>query len=92
MPFLGLGALFVVQRTGILDIPSWLNSQDASSFSGGQVEAGMMDNLSLGGFQNKALQDAFEHGVEECIPMKASALLGNAAVQRAAIAASDVLF
>ena len=73
-------------------LPSWLTADDAAYLSGGIVEADPAAYASLEGFSSGEFQIAAEDAVGNCIPMKAMALLANAALQRSAIEASNALF
>ena len=66
-------------------LPSWLTADDAAYLSGGIVEADPAAYASLEGFSSGEFQIAAEDAVGNCIPMKAMALLANAALQRSAI-------
>lgn len=85
-------ALFVADRGLKLDLPDWMTAQSSSYLSGGIKKASIKKNLCLEGWNSKALQGAVETTVGNNIPFKASALLGNAFLQRQAIAASNMLF
>ena len=82
-------------RIGLMEwvaLPSWLTADDAAYLSGGIVEADPAAYASLEGFSSGEFQIAAEDAVGNCIPMKAMALLANAALQRSAIEASNALF
>lgn len=84
-------ALYASDKLG-LELPSWLTADDAYYLEGGIVNAHLSENISLAGFRSGALQEALEGEVGNYIPCKAAALLGNAALQRAFIGASNVAF
>lgn len=85
-------ALMGLAAWGGVALPSWLTADDAAYLSGGIVEADPAAHASLEGFGSGEFQIAAEDAVGNCIPMKATALLANAALQRSAIEASNVLF
>lgn len=88
----GPTTLFLGQEEFHLDLPGWLTAENANYLSGGITQADVKENLSIEGFVAGALQKAIENEVGNHIPCKATALLGNAALQREAIAASNALF
>ena len=69
---------------GGVALPSWFTADDAAYLSGGVVEADPAAYASLEGFSSGEFQIAAEDAVGNCIPMKATALLANAALQRSA--------
>lgn len=83
--------LFCIQKVHV-DVPSWLTSEDAVYLSGGKTDVDLRSKANFGSIMSGEFQSAFEAKVNNYIPAKASALLGNAAVQRCAIAASNRLF
>lgn len=84
--------LFLNQGFVGYPLPTWLTAQDAEYLKGGVSESDVGQHMSLAGFASGALQEAIEDEVGNHIPLKAAALLGNAGVQRQAIAASNALF
>lgn len=84
--------LFCGQKMMGFDFPSWLTAEDSSYLSGGTIEPDVRTTLNLDGFISEELQRNLEIEVGNYVPCKASAMLGNAALQRGAIAASDTLF
>ena len=83
--------LYLSERAGAT-LPGWFTAAYASYLSGAVVEADVKGQASLAGFSSGRLQRALEDKVENYVPMKASAILGNAALQRYAIAASNEVF
>lgn len=90
--FAGPALLFGAQKLDVVSVPDWLSTKDASYLSGGVVQADVLASATLEGFMNEDLQEALESEISNSIPMKASALLCNAAVQRFAIASSSAMF
>lgn len=89
---LGPALLFAGQEKLHLDLPSWLTAEDATYLSGGYEEAHVAKHFSIKGFTSEKLQTNLETAVNNHVPLKASVLLGNAALQRTAIAASNLTF
>ena len=87
----GPALLGAAQGAG-LPLPTWITTQEASYLSGGISESKVADHLSVEGFASKQLQGALEDAVGNNVPAKSAALLGNAALQRSAIQASNALF
>ena len=85
-------ALIGLASWGGVALPSWFTADDAAYLSGGVVEADPAAYASLEGFSSGEFQIAAEDAVGNCIPMKATALLANAALQRSAIETSNALF
>lgn len=83
--------LWFAEHTGIT-LPSWFTMDEAAYLSGGTAKADVRGNLSLSGFGSKALQEAVETAAGNHIPMKGSALIANATLQRSAISLSNELF
>lgn len=75
-----------------VDVPSALTAQDASWLTGGIARAQVRENLSLDAFEEGRFQSSIEKAVGNYVPAKASVLLGNAAVQRMFISASNAIF
>lgn len=84
--------LFCAQRVLRIDLPEWLTTEEAVYLSGGVTEVDLSAEMTLEGFRSGALQSALETEIGNCTPAKATLLLGNAALQRSAIAVSDSLF
>lgn len=89
---LGPALLFVGQEKLHLDLPPWLTAEDADYLSGGLETAEVLKHLNLKGFVSEKLQSNLETAINNHVPFKASVLLGNAALQRSAIFASNSLF
>lgn len=89
---LGPATLWIGQDKLQLDIPSWLTADDAKYLSGGISRTDVKSNLNSVGFTSGKLQDAFEKKIGNYIPMKTSAILGDALLQRKAIECSNYLF
>lgn len=85
-------ALVGLASWGGVALPSWLTADDAAYLSGGITEADPAAHFSVEGFASGEFQKAAEDAVGNCVPLKATALLTNAAVQRGAIQASNALF
>lgn len=89
-----LGPTLLVAGQAILklDLPAWLTSESSIDLTGGSAESKIRPNLSIEGFLSGNLQTAIEEKVGAFIPMKESALYGNACLQRAFIRASNEAF
>lgn len=85
-------SLFTVQEKLHAELPSWITAEDAKYLSGGIKEAKVAKNLSLKGFSSEKLQRAINIELENHIPLRASALLQNASLQRGFISSSNKLF
>ena len=84
--------LFCSQRVLHMGLPAWLSAEEATYLSGGGSDVNLRAQATLHGFASGSFQDALTTEIGNFVPAKASALLGNAALQRGAIAASDSLF
>lgn len=84
--------LLVAQEGLRFDFPNWISAEDATYLSGGIEEDHVAKYLNPKGFINEKLQSNLEIAINNHIPLKASVLLGNAAVQRGAIIASNTAF
>ena len=80
--------LWFAEHTGIT-LPSWFTMDEAAYLSGGTAKADVRGNLSLSGFGSKALQEAVETAAGNHIPMKGSALIADATLQRSGISLWD---
>lgn len=85
-------ALIGLASWGGVALPSWLTAADAAYLSGGITEADPLAKATPAGFASGEFQQAAEDAVGNCVPAKATALLVNGALQRAAITASNALF
>ena len=85
-------ALLYCAETVGLSLPTWLTVEDAYYLEGGRAWPKVADNATLAGFKSGKFQRELEKEVGNHIPCKAMALLGNAALQREAILASNALF
>lgn len=85
-------SLLAIVETGGGALPSWLTAEDSVYLSGGVKDPDVRGALSVEGFATGELQQAIEDEVRNYVPMKATALLVNAGLQRDAIAASNLLF
>lgn len=88
---LGPAAVIFSEQVGI-ELPGWLSAEDSRYLDGGIAKADVAGNLSPEGFASEELQTALDNEVGNHVPLKFSALLGNAALQRSAIEASNALF
>lgn len=88
----GPALLMTNTALGLVKLPSWLTTEDATYLSGGVTQADVLAELSVDGFMSGGLQEALEDTVGNYVPAKAKALLWNARLQRSAIAASNALF
>lgn len=70
-------------------MPDWLTGSSAKYLTGGISNVQVTPYLNVEGFADKDLQTAIEDKISNFIPMKASALLTNAKLQRCAIAESN---
>lgn len=86
------GALYVATHKMDAKVPGWLTMTTARYLQGYWDNVNVKKYVSGGGFLSGDLQNAFEDFLSENIPAKGVALLTNAAVQRSAIEASNVLF
>lgn len=84
----GPAVLFVTQKAEIA-VPDWLTGSSAKYLVGGISNVQVAPYLNIEGFADKDLQTAIEDKLSNFIPMKASALLASAKLQRYAIAESD---
>lgn len=84
--------LFGAQHLAKAPLPSWLTAEDATYLSGDTEAAKVRPYANLKGFLSTDLQSALESRIESYVPLKATVLLGNASLQRAAIAASNNFF
>ena len=82
--------LFAVERIGV-ELPGWLTSEDATYLSGGVQKTDFSNVTGLRSLLKSVHQNA-EKEIGNYIPMKATALLANAAWQRGAIALSNGLW
>lgn len=73
-------------------IPTILSNEKAVYLEGAGPTTRIKDVANLDGFLSKDLQTIIEEKVGNFIPFKADAILCNAALQRSAIAASNMLF
>lgn len=93
---LGPAVLLTSQEVFGAELPIWLSSEEASYLTGdfteGNSEDAVLEAATLRGFKNKEFQNALEEELNDHIPLKASALIGDATLQRAVIEASNALF
>ena len=89
---LGPVALWIGQGKLCMDLPSWLSAEDANYLIGGVANAEVRQNLSFEGFRSGQLQASVEKFINNHVPMRASAILGVAEIQRAVIAGSNACF
>lgn len=82
--------LFAAERIGV-ELPGWLTSEDAAYLSGGVQKTDFSNVTGLRSLLKSIHQNA-EKEIGNYIPMKATALLANAAWQRGAIALSNGLW
>lgn len=78
-----------VDKASIFQLPGWATSESAAYLSGGITEVDVKSHLSLKGFSSQNLQKDIEATVGNNIPLKATALLANAGLQRFAIGLSN---
>lgn len=84
-------ALVMVQKLNI-EVPECVISPETKYLEGGIEQSNIREHFSVDGFAQKSLQNEIEVFVGNHVPMKQVALLGNAAIQRTAIEASNRLF
>lgn len=84
--------LFSAQRICHLDLPDWVTAESSTFLEGGNQEVHVKQSLTLDGWSSGKLQSDLALAIENYIPFKSSALLGNAFFQRQAIAVSNALF
>lgn len=88
-----LGPSFIFLAHGAnIQLPGWLTSEDASYLSGGIEETGLLTSGKPWEYFGNGFRKAAETEIENYIPTKSFVLLANAALQREAIAASNILF
>lgn len=75
-----------------LPLPSWLTSEDASYLEGRKPIVALPALGGTEGFQSGTAQTVIQDYLAAFFPMRASVLLGNAELQRDAIALSNQLF
>lgn len=85
-------ALWVAQSALGLRLPSWFTAEDAMYLSGSEESANVLEHTSLGGYRRGEFQHAVEVGIGNHVPFKATALLDNAAIQRASIEVANIPF
>lgn len=85
-------ALVGLASWGGVALPSWLTADDAAYLSGGITAADPIAAATVEGFASGEFQEEAEAAVGNCIPVKATALLTSASLQRTAITASNILF
>lgn len=84
--------LFFLQNAVKADLPPWLTAEDSLYLEGGQKTASIEENFSLDGIFSGGFQDAVQTKIGNYIPAKAACLLGNAALERRFIEASNSIF
>lgn len=89
---LGPCGLWLAQNSAKIDLPEWLDTEDAKYLAGGEDTANLRENLTLSGFVSEELQGALSVKIEDNVPFRSFALLSNAALQRAAIHTSNLVF
>lgn len=89
---LGPMSLWVSQTHLHLELPSDFTAEDSIYLSGGYEEVDLLEHFSLKGFSSEKFQSDLSTTVENNIPYRALILLQNAALQRNAIATSNILF
>lgn len=85
-------ALYFTQNIVGVKVPDWVSSENAKYLLGDVSEAHVKANLNLTGFRSERLQSALQAEIGNHIPLKATILLNNAALQRTFIAVSSELF
>lgn len=84
--------LFITNKTLRIGIPDFMLPESAQYLSGGMVKTDLIGHISYEDFTQKKLQEQLEATIENNIPLKRIALLGNASLQRIFIAASNAFF
>jgi hypothetical protein len=82
---------YVVQKSGI-DLPPWVTTEDITHLSGASTDVNVSSKANWADVVAGTFQTAAQKEVGNFVPGKAAATLANAALQRSAIAASNVLF
>jgi hypothetical protein len=82
-------ALFFLQKIDGTELPKELTAAEASYLEGGAYSS---EPLLIQDFATGKFQASFEQRINQYIPFKASAMLGNAALQREYIQLSSSLF
>lgn len=75
-----------------VDLPDWLTAVDSQYLAGGMETVDIEESLDVEDFGSERLQEALEAEIGNNIPMKSSALLVNASLQRSCIELSNGLF
>lgn len=85
--------IFLAHESGCVELPYSIDPVRAQYLSGGKMESiDIKSKCSLEAFVDGVFQAEVEKLVKNHIPAKFQALMGNAALQRAAIGASNVIF
>lgn len=90
--FLCLPICFAIANKNGAPLPDALKSEEAKYLEGGIAQTHLSQSLSLKSFLRGETQENLETFIGNNIPAKQTALLGNAALQRTAIEASNFLF
>lgn len=97
--FAFLFSLFLLGPAGLcfagfleLDLPCWLTASDSQYLAGGIETVEINEYLDIEAFESEQLQDALEKEIGNNIPLKSTALLTNAALQRSCIEVSNRFF
>lgn len=85
-------AAYVVLQIADIHLPEWLKNEELTYLSGGLAPGFDSSSLTLEGILDGSTQTAIENSVGNNIPAKSTVLLCNAALQRAAVCASNELF
>lgn len=85
-------AFFILQHIPGVALPDRVTSESAQVLSGATEDPALSVHASLTGFRSGAFQEALGAEIEDNIPFKADILMGEAALQRGFIAASNALF
>lgn len=75
----------------VVDMPDWLTGKDSTQLSR-SPNAGVKAYFSVDGAASGELQKAIDYKIGENAPLRTTALLSNAALQRSAVECSNVLF
>lgn len=83
---------FCLRELTDIDLSHWLSTEEVAFITGDRTQIDLKEHVGFRKFENKDFQSALEASLNNSIPMKAVALIGNATMQRAAIELSNVLF
>lgn len=89
---LGPISLFTAQNVFKVDLPGWFTAENVKYLTGDVADVSVRAHASISGFESGEFQSAFQSKVGTFVPLKATALLCNAALQRTFITLSNALW